>query len=79
NEKLYLGKSVLKAVKNVNTIIADHLLGWDTADQKGIDAAMIQLDGTENKGKLGANAMLAVSLAVAKAAALDANLPLYRY
>lgn len=66
-------------MRNVNTIIADHLLGWDTADQKGIDAAMIQLDGTENKGKLGANAMLAVSLAVAKAAALDANLPLYRY
>lgn len=79
NKKLYGGKSVLKAVKNVNTIIADNLLGWDVADQTGIDAAMIALDGTENKGKLGANAMLAVSLAVAKAAALEANLPLYRY
>jgi enolase len=75
----YLGKSVLKAVKNINETIADHLLGWDVADQTGIDALMIALDGTKNKGKLGANAMLAVSLAVAKAAALEANLPLYRY
>ena len=75
----YGGKSVLKAVKNVNTVIADHLLGWDVADQTGIDAALIELDGTANKGKLGANAMLAVSMAVAKAAALEANLPLYRY
>lgn len=79
NKKLYGGKSVLKAVKNVNTIMADNLLGWDVADQTGIDAMMIQLDGTENKSKLGANAMLAISLAVAKAAALEANLPLYRY
>ncbi len=79
NKKYYGGKSVLKAVKNVNTTLADHLLGWDVADQTGIDAMMIQLDGTENKSKLGANAMLAVSLAVAKAAALEANLPLYRY
>ncbi|MFT3979565.1 MAG: phosphopyruvate hydratase [Ferruginibacter sp.] len=79
NKKLYGGKSVLKAVKNVNTTIADALLGWDVADQTGIDQMMIDLDGTENKGKLGANAMLAVSLAVAKAAALEANLPLYRY
>jgi enolase len=79
NKKLYGGKSVLKAVKNVNTILADNLLGWDVADQTGIDARMIALDGTENKSKLGANAMLAVSLAVAKAAALEANLPLYRY
>jgi enolase len=75
----YLGKSVLKAVKNINETIADHLLGWDVADQTGIDALMIELDSTKNKGKLGANAMLAVSLAVAKAAALEANLPLYRY
>ena len=75
----YGGKSVLKAVNNVNTIIAEQLLGWDVADQTGIDAQMIQLDGTANKSKLGANAMLAVSLAVAKAAALEANLPLYRY
>ncbi len=79
NKKLYGGKSVLKAVKNVNTTIADVLLGWDVADQTGIDQVMIDLDGTENKAKLGANAMLAVSLAVAKAAALEANLPLYRY
>jgi enolase len=79
NKKLYGGKSVLKAVKNVNTILAENLTGWDVADQTGIDQMMIELDGTENKSKLGANAMLAVSLAVAKAAALEANLPLYRY
>ncbi|RYF88128.1 MAG: phosphopyruvate hydratase [Chitinophagaceae bacterium] len=79
NKKLYGGKSVLKAVKNVNTVLADALLGWDVADQTGIDQMMIDLDGTANKGKLGANAMLAISLAVAKAAALEANLPLYRY
>jgi enolase len=78
-KKLYLGKSVLKAVNNVNGILADNLLGWDVADQTGIDKMMIALDGTENKSKLGANAMLAISLAVAKAAALEANLPLYRY
>jgi enolase len=75
----YGGKSVLKAVNNVNTIIAENLLGWDTADQTGIDAALIKLDGTANKSKLGANAMLAVSMAVAKAAAIEANLPLFRY
>jgi enolase len=79
NKKLYGGKSVLKAVKNVNTLLADALLGWDVADQTGIDQMMIELDGTANKSKLGANAMLAISLAVAKAAALEANLPLYRY
>ncbi len=79
NKKLYGGKGVLKAVNNVNTTIAENLLGWDIADQTGIDAAMIALDGTPNKGKLGANAILAVSMAVAKAAALEANLPLYRY
>ncbi|MEO8771486.1 MAG: phosphopyruvate hydratase [Ferruginibacter sp.] len=79
NKKLYGGKGVLKAVNNVNTILADNLLGWDVTDQTGIDALMIKLDGTENKSKLGANAMLAISLAVAKAAALEANLPLYRY
>lgn len=79
NKKIYGGKGVLKAVKNVNTTIADHLLGWDVADQTGIDEMMIALDATENKSKLGANAMLAISLAVAKAAALEANLPLYRY
>jgi len=75
----YGGKSVLKAVNNVNTTIAENLLGWDIADQTGVDSALIKLDGTANKSKLGANAMLAVSLAVAKAAAMEANLPLYRY
>ncbi|HQW83137.1 MAG TPA: phosphopyruvate hydratase [Ferruginibacter sp.] len=79
NKKLYGGKGVLKAVKNINTILANNLLGWDVADQTGIDAMMISLDGTANKAKLGANAILAVSMAVAKAAALEANLPLYRY
>ena len=79
NKKLYGGKGVLKAVNNVNTIIADNLLGFDCTDQAGIDAALIALDGTENKGKLGANAILAVSMAVAKAAALEVKLPLYRY
>ena len=79
NKKIYGGKGVLKAVKNINTILADNLLGWDVADQTGIDAMMIALDATPNKGKLGANAILAISMAVAKAAALEANLPLYRY
>ncbi|MGZ4096282.1 MAG: phosphopyruvate hydratase [Bacteroidia bacterium] len=79
DKKIYGGKGVLKAVKNVNTLIAEKLTGWDVADQTGIDAAMLALDGTENKSSLGANAILAVSLAVAKAAALEANLPLYRY
>jgi len=80
NKKNYYGgKSVLKAVNNVNTVLAETLIGWDVADQTGIDAMMIELDGTANKSKLGANSMLAVSLAVAKAAALEANLPLYRY
>ncbi|MDQ6843056.1 MAG: phosphopyruvate hydratase [Bacteroidota bacterium] len=79
DKKNYGGKSVLKAIENVNGLIADSLTGWDVADQTGIDKAMIDLDGTENKSALGANAILAVSLAVAKAAALEANLPLYRY
>jgi enolase len=79
DKKNYLGKSVLKAVKNVNEIIAPKLIGYDVADQTGIDQMMIELDGTSNKGKLGANAILAVSMAVAKAAAEEANLPLYRY
>ena len=79
NKKIYDGKGVLKAVDNVNEILAKELMGWDVADQTGIDAKMIELDGTKNKSKLGANAMLAVSLAVAKSAALEANLPLYRY
>src|SRR5664279_3554602 len=79
DKKVYGGKGVLNAVKNVNGLLSEKLTGWDVADQTGIDYAMIALDGTENKGTLGANAILAVSLAVAKAAALEANLPLYRY
>ncbi len=73
------GKGVLKAVENVNTIIADAIIGMEAEDQTAVDEAMIALDGTENKGKLGANAILGVSLAVAKAAAEEAGLPLYRY
>ncbi|MGZ8557179.1 MAG: phosphopyruvate hydratase [Chitinophagaceae bacterium] len=79
DKKIYLGKGVLKAVKNVNTVIAPALLGNDVSDQTGLDEMMIDLDGTDNKGKLGANALLAVSMAVAKAAAEEAALPLYRY
>lgn len=79
DKKKYLGKGTLKAVKNANTIIAPALLGFDVADQVGIDMLMLELDGTPNKGKLGANALLAVSMAVAKAAAEEAGLPLYRY
>lgn len=79
DKKKYLGKGVLKAVKNVNATIAPALLGYDVADQTGIDQMMLELDGTPNKGKLGANALLAVSMAVAKAAAEEAALPLYRY
>ncbi|MBM3412591.1 MAG: phosphopyruvate hydratase [Bacteroidetes bacterium] len=79
DKKKYLGKGTLKAVDNVNINIAPLLLGYDIADQTGIDQLMIQLDGTPNKNKLGANAMLAVSMAVAKAAAEEAGLPLFRY
>lgn len=79
NSNLYLGKGVLKAVKNVNTTIAETLNGMSAFDQRAIDRALIELDGTDNKSKLGANAILAVSLAVAKAAAQEASLPLYRY
>jgi enolase len=75
----YGGKGVLKAVEHVNTTIADELLGWEAADQVGIDETLIQLDGTRDKSNLGANAILGVSLAVAKAAADSAGLPLYRY
>ncbi len=75
----YGGKGVLKAVGNVNTVLADELLGMDALDQMAIDKYMIELDGTENKGNLGANAILGVSLAVAKAAANSVGLPLYRY
>jgi enolase len=79
DETRYLGKGVLKAVENVNNIIADELEGWDALDQVGIDRFLIQLDGTPNKSRLGANAILGVSLAVAKAAANHLGLPLYRY
>jgi len=75
----YLGKGVLKAVGNINGPIRDLLLGKDPSDQKALDHAMIKLDGTENKGSLGANAILAVSLAAAKAAAQDQDLPLYAH
>ena len=77
--KRYQGKGVLKAVANVNGEIKDALLGQDVTDQRAIDDKLIALDGTENKGRLGANATLAVSLAAAHAAANDAHLPLYRY
>ena len=75
----YLGKGVLKAVDNVNTIISPELIGFDATDQAGIDLLMIDLDGSANKAKLGANAILGVSMAVAKAAAQSLGLPLYQY
>ena len=79
DKKKYLGKGVLKAVKNVNTLIANNIVGFDVTAQAAIDQVMIELDGTPNKAKLGANAILAVSMAAARAAAEEANLPLYRY
>jgi enolase len=79
DKKIYQGKGVLKAVHNVNNQIAEKLLGWEVADQAGLDQLMIALDGTANKSKLGANAILAVSMAAAKAAAQEAGLPLFRY
>ena len=79
NKKIYLGKSVLKAVANVNDTIAEELYGWDVTDQRGLDQVMLDIDGTEHKGKLGANAILAVSMAAAKAAARATGLSLYRY
>lgn len=79
NKKRYLGKGVAKAVANVNGIVANSLFGWDAADQKGLDAELLAMDGTANKSKLGANAILGVSLAVAKAAANSYGMPLYRY
>jgi enolase len=79
DKKTYAGKGVLQAVKNVNEIIAKEVEGFEVSEQASIDEAMIALDGTSNKGKLGANAILAVSMAVAKAAAEEAALPLYRY
>jgi len=79
DKKRYLGKGVLKAVANVNGVISDSLFGWDAAEQKAIDTELLALDCTPNKSKLGANAILGVSLAVAKAAANSFGLPLYRY
>ncbi len=79
DKQRYLGKGVLKAVENVNTEIAEAIIGLDASEQSFIDRTMIDLDGTENKSRLGANAILAVSMAVAKAAAEESGLPLYRY
>jgi len=79
NKDRYLGKGVMKAVENVNTIIAEEIIGLNVFDQAAIDRLMIELDGTPNKGKLGANAILGVSLAVAKAAADELGMPLYQY
>ncbi|MCK9906028.1 phosphopyruvate hydratase, partial [Frankia sp. Cpl3] len=75
----YLGKGVLQAVENVNDIIAQELIGMDALDQVGVDMAMLQLDGTPNKSKLGANAILGVSMAAARAAATSIGVPLYNY
>ncbi len=79
DKKIYQGKGVLKAVENVNTTIAAKLKGFEVSDQAGLDAVIIAADGTPNKSKLGANGMLAVSLAAAKAAAKESGLPLFRY
>ncbi len=79
DKKRYLGKGVLKAVENVNDAIADEITGYDAIDQMEIDQALLDLDGTPHKSKLGANAILGTSLAVAKAAANSLSLPLYRY
>jgi enolase len=79
NENYYLGKGVLKAVANVNEILAKELLGYNVFEQNLIDKVMLEIDGTSNKNKIGANAILGVSLAVAKAAAASLNLPLFRY
>ena len=79
DKKHYLGKGVLQAVENVESVIAPELAGMDATNQRLIDATMISLDGTENKGKLGANAILAVSMACARAAAESLGVPLYRY
>ncbi|AXE39461.1 phosphopyruvate hydratase [Acidipropionibacterium virtanenii] len=79
DEKQYGGKGVLKAVENVKEKLAEEVLGFDASEQRAIDSAMLELDGTDNKGKLGANAILGVSLAAARAAAASADLPLYQY
>ena len=79
DKKRYLGKGVLKAVENINTEISEAIMGLDASEQAYVDQTLIDLDGTDNKARLGANSMLAVSMAVAKAAAEEAGLPLYRY
>ena len=79
DKKLYMGKGVLKAVKNVNEIIAEEIVGFDVVDQNLVDKIMIEADGTKNKSKLGANAILGTSLAVAKAAAMESGQSLFRY
>jgi len=79
DQNRYYGKGVLKAVENVNSVIAPEIMGYDATDQLGVDRAMIELDGTPNKGKLGANAILGVSMAAARAAAESLGLPLYQY
>lgn len=79
NAKLYQGKSVLKAIENIDKIIAKEIIGQEVSEQRYLDQLMIKLDGTENKSKLGANAILSVSLAIARAAANELDMPLYRY
>ena len=79
DETRYNGKGVLKAVESVNVEIYENIIGWDVSEQKAIDNMLIDLDGTENKSRLGANAILGVSMACAKAAAMAYKLPLYRY
>src|SRR5205814_5007561 len=79
DQQRFLGKGVLRTVENVNGEIADALGGFDAADQRALDQKMIELDGTGNKGRLGANAILSVSMAAARAAAISFKLPLYRY
>jgi len=79
DKKRYAGKGVLKAVENVNTVLQQALLGHDPRDQAGLDKKMIELDGSDTKSRLGANALLAISLATAHAAANDSRLPLYKY
>ena len=75
----YLGKGVLKAVENINTVIADALVGMDASDTYAVDKVMIDLDGTKDKSKLGANAILAVSIAAARAASISLGIPLYKF
>jgi len=79
DKSVYMGKGVLKAVENVNEIVADQLIGLNVNEQPFIDSRLLEIDGTENKSKLGANATLAVSMAIARAAATESNLPLFRY